>query len=77
MSFAKWWAMPALLVIAVVNLTSKRVPAYCLTLSPRSPLAPLKKGGRIFLKSPFLRGLKAHRAYKKRGIETQVKAIFL
>ncbi len=53
-----------------VNLTSNPVRDCGLTIRPRSPLAPLKKGGTgVFSKSPFLRGF--------RGIWTRIKAIFL
>jgi hypothetical protein len=41
-----------------VNLSSKVVLVYSLTIKARSPLAPLKKGGTESLfKSPFLRGI--------------------
>ena len=38
-----------------VNLTSKVVTDYCLTIKSRSPLAPLKKGGtRALFRHPLL-----------------------
>ncbi len=69
-----------------VNLTSNPVTECCLTVKPRSPLAPLKKGGtRTYSKSPFPHpplggaggGGGARGGWGFRGIWTMVKTTFI